>query len=195
MLRNRPLIACMTRPVKFEGRKPNRSKNESKRFSRAKRAGNLDVPVELSSRIYLREYRHLHIRGSPSYQRAARIIADLAEHRRADATGADDGMRFTSTGFEYVFELVWRGAGHAYDLFSPLDHLHLFHPTGAHMTMSRSQLFPSGVEPPVRPVFDACVITITLAAMHASSTFHCSETVPGRTTASALPSQKRKPVR
>ena len=62
--------------------------------------------VEHSSRIYLREYRHLRIRGSPLYQCAARIIAAPAEHRRADATGADDGMRFTSKGFEYVFELV-----------------------------------------------------------------------------------------
>src|SRR5690348_9662236 len=56
-------------------------------------------------------------------------------------------------------------------------------------------LSPSGVEPPVRPVLAACMITILPAAMHAFRTRHCSTKDPGRITANAGPSPKRKPSR
>lgn len=45
------------------------------------------------------------------YQGAAGIVADAARYRRADAAGADDGMRLTSVRPEFAFQLIKRNAG------------------------------------------------------------------------------------
>ncbi|CFW32486.1 Uncharacterised protein [Bordetella pertussis] len=54
---------------------------------------------------------------------------------------------------------------------------------------------PSGVDPPVRPVLAACMMTILPCATQAWTMRHCSSRLPGRTTAMARPKPKRKPAR
>ena len=63
------------------------------------------------------------------------------------------------------------------------------------ITTSRSSMPSSGVEPPVSPVFAACMNTAFLASIHRCRTLHISTSEPGRTTANARPVLPRNPVR
>ena len=64
---------------------------------------------------------HLGIGGPALDQRAARVVADAAEHRGADAGGADHRMRLAAERAQRLLQRVEGGAGQADDLAAAVD--------------------------------------------------------------------------
>jgi hypothetical protein len=79
----------------------------------------------------LGEKAHLGVGRSALDQRPAGVVADAAEHRRADAGGADYRMRFAPERAERLLERVERGAGQADHLPPPVDQVDAREPAQA----------------------------------------------------------------
>ena len=66
----------------------------------------------------------LGVRGAATHQGTARVVANAAEHRGADAGGANHRMRLPAQRRQRLLQPVQGGAGQADGLLALVDQLH-----------------------------------------------------------------------
>ena len=80
--------------------------------------------LQLAVTPHARIQRQLGVGRTPAHQGAARVVADAAQHRGANARRANDRMRLAPQRRQRLLQAVERGAGQADHLRAALDHLH-----------------------------------------------------------------------